>query len=107
MDVFSGKHVELHKLCHLLQESGADAARHVIEKKLARSPCALHYAAEHPKGEHVEEKMAQAGVHEHVGDKLIQPEVGSKEEMKTEKVVKPSRMDTKHHADKVSQHVNY
>ena len=55
----------------------------------------------------LKKRWLKAGVHEHVGDKLIQPEVGSKEEMKTEKVVKPSRMDTKHHADKVSQHVNY
>ena len=67
-----------------LDESGSDAAGQKIEEEAFGSPHGFHGTAKHPKGKHVEEQVPHAAVHEQVGDKLVEVEVGRHEKVQSQ-----------------------
>jgi len=69
-------------LHRFLAQARAKAANQIEHKKALGSPNVLYCVAKHPQGEHVEEQMLEVGVHEHVGEQLVEPEVAGLEEMK-------------------------
>ena len=85
-NLVGGDEIELPQLGQLLQDARAHAAADIIEQELAASPHVLHHAAKHPQGEHVEEDVLDIGMHEHVGEKLIEMEVLRHEEMEAKEV---------------------
>ena len=55
-----------------LNESGTDAARHIIEKETRAAKRAFQHRAKHPQREHIEENMRESasGMHEHICHEL-------------------------------------
>ena len=78
---------EFNPLRTFLHEAGAYAAHNIVEEESLRTHHLLHDAAEHPNGEHVEEDVLPACVHEHVGEELVEPEVGGLEKVEAQQVV--------------------
>ena len=108
-NLLAGHQVELPKLGQLLKKTGTDTARNVIKKELFRTPYTLHHAAKHPQGKHVEEQVVPTAMHEHVGEQLVQAEVGGHEEMQSQHVVQhvaAHGVGAHQRADKKCQHID-
>ena len=86
-DLIRGYHVELGKLRRLLEQSGSHAAGDIIKEEFLRSPHALHHAAKHPQCEHVEKEVVPPAMHKHVGEKLVDVEIGREEKVKSEHII--------------------
>lgn len=65
----------LDKLHHLLGHRSTQSAGEIIEEIAARAHRILNGNAEHPHGEHIEEDVRPAGMHEHIGEHLVEVEV--------------------------------
>ena len=72
---------EDHQIVH---QRGTDAGEEIVNQKPACAPGVFHGTAEHPKGEHIEEDMFEIGVHEHIGDKLPDMEIGCADVMQSQ-----------------------
>ena len=67
----------------------------------------FHYATKHPEGEHVEEQVFPTAMHEHVGEELVNLEIGGHEEVQTEDVVEVGALFLENYIGHKSQHVYY
>ena len=105
--LLAGQKVELAELCQHLYHSGAHAAGYVVEEKLLGPPYLLHHAAEHPQGEHVEQYVREAAVHEHVCEQLVEVEVAGEEEVQPQHVVEVCAHPPEHYQRQKHQGVDY
>jgi len=96
----------LARLCQLLSEGRAESAYHIKDKELLGPQNLLQHASEHPQGEHIEEDVFQAAVHEHVGEWLPEVESWREPYMQTQNVVQVEVVLAPHHHRQIAQNVD-
>ena len=96
----------LGRLHQFLHEACAQSAREVVEEEALLAHRLLDDASEHPDGEHIEEEVLPAGVHEHVGEELPGAEVAGEEEVQTEQFFEFDAVRGKRQACEEAQHID-
>ena len=89
-----------------LYEACAESADDVVDEEASGGHGLLHDASEHPYGEHVEEEVLPAGVHEHVGEELPGLEVAGQHEVQAEGFIEVDAVRAEGDACKETQHVD-
>ena len=72
----------LRQLPHFLAQSRSKTAHEVVGEESAGANGAFDNATEHPECKHIEEKVAQSAVEEHISDRLPKVEIISQYKMK-------------------------
>ena len=108
-DLFVGSESVVPVLAHLhefLHESCSESAGQVVEEETLLPHRLLDDASEHPYGEHVEEEVLPACVHEHVCEELPWAEVAGQEEVEAEHLFEFYAVRSEGEAGEEAQHVD-
>ena len=78
----------------------------LVKQVSASAPVIFNHGSEHPQGEHVEKKMLETPMHEHIGNELKRMEMGGLEVMQPKEIVHvKAEGRLEHHHGKIAQGV--
>ena len=82
-----------------MQEKGPEATGEVVVQKALGAPDPLELGAKHEQGEHVEEDVADAGMHEHVRNHLPRLELRRTGVIARQQGTEVRRQEMRHHIE--------
>ena len=89
-----------------LTQRRAYARDEVVGQEPPSSPIVLQRITEHPQGEHIEEKVREIAVHEHIGDELPEMEIGGRDIVQAQPTCEVDAPPREREVGQIEKHVD-